>query len=120
MASGRALALAAGLLVVAGCGAKATDKRQDISQAVNEEGVSLSVCGVVDRYVAPVAPHEGKLTIDDIAWSIAPTAHVGGANLLAKGAEICIVAGMDPEGRITDCEVFPKTPDPWDGGPPVM
>lgn len=118
MASARVLALAVGLFTAAGCGAKA-DKRQDISQAVNEVGVSLSVCGVVDRYDAPAPPHEGKLTLDGVAWPIAPTANVGGANLLARGASVCIDAGLDEAGRITDCEVFPKNPDPWDGGPPV-
>jgi hypothetical protein len=112
MASARALALAAA--IAAGCGAKHDD---ETSQSANEPGVSLSICGVVDRYVAPAPPNDGSLTIDGSEWPIAQGAHLDGAELLERGANICVDAEMDTSGRITTCAAYPKSPYPWEGTP---
>src|SRR5215468_4798356 len=99
MASARALALAAA--IAAGCGAKPND--DETSRSANEPGVSLSICGVVDRYVAPAPPHDGSLTIDGSEWPIAQGARLDGTELLERGAAICVNAEMDTSGRITTC-----------------
>ena len=117
MAVSRAAQLAATALVcaavpVTGCGAKG-EKRQDVSEAVNEEGVSLALCGSVALWAPPIAGRDGVLAIDDRTWPVAAEARLRGVELLAQDAQVCVTAGLDTEGRIDACQVVPRPPDPW-------
>ena len=115
MASQRALALAASIaatLLAAGCGRR---NAGDISQAVNGQGLSIALCGVVDLYLAPVHESEGAIIVNDQVWMIAPQARLQGTDLLEAGTPVCIDADLDIDGRITDCTFADPPPDPWTG-----
>jgi hypothetical protein len=100
------------VLLGAACGANG-EKRQGVADAVNEVGVSLALCGVVERWVPPEPPRDGELVLERVTWPVAAGARLRGTELLVPHEAVCITAGIDGAGRIVDCEVTPRAPDPW-------
>ncbi len=105
------LAFAAAFLLAA-CGSK-DEARQGVAQAVNEEGVTLALCGDVERWTPPAPPNDGALAIGSGHWAVASDARVTGTELLVPHTAVCAAAGLDAQGRIVDCAVTPRGPDPW-------
>ncbi len=105
---------AAAFFLLAACGSK-DEERQGVAQAVNAAGVSLALCGDVVRWTPPdrAPPREGALGIGDGAWRVAPDAHVTGSELLVPHPAVGVTAGLDVDGRLVDCAVVPRGPDPW-------
>src|SRR5438067_12538867 len=100
---------AAALFVLAACGSK-DEERQGVAQAVNAAGVSLALCGEVERWVPPATGRDGQLAIGDDAWLVSADARVTGAELLVPHSAVCVTAGIDAQGRVVDCAVAPRGP----------
>ncbi len=116
MTSIRAVALASWLVLAAAC---STKSGIDLSGAVNEAGVSLALCGMLERYEAPLPAkaRDGMVAVGTRSWTVASDARLQGAARLVAGRPICIEANLDPNGRITDCAFNAPPPNPWPDPP---